>query len=485
MNWEQRLLALALLALAGLGSPSFAQPPNLEPIPETEDGADDIVCISVLYGFRASLEQTRDIQTTPVPAGFFRDHPPGSCTSGPLPEDLIVWHLAFGTEDSALAAVDAIAARSLGGGAKADIRKDLAKAWKIALRDFNKLKKDVARDPNNKTLKASLRTAEYGLYGFMGAANTYALTVSYYLEIADSFASPRALAKAESILAMEMQARAFIAEDVAKDPDPFVKANWKTFEADWNYQPAGATNLRAAVLRARLDGTPETIDAALKLLTQVYTPAMQEAWRLIHERPDNHDICRIPDRMDVLSEACDATPDFYSENVPRFLYLAAQLELVIVANPGLYPQQLHYYDRTDPTSRPGPFRVDEMVRWLDAIWSDQWDRRSREWSDLTRFQFTTLQLMQADLAAAVETRRGKQGYYESVRIMLDNIERRVSPAKAPTIFRRIAERYLALHATELAVTDPDSIDHFDRNYARTAAYYRHTLDKLDAIAVGE
>src|SRR5689334_8511309 len=88
--------ALLLLWVGGFGLTSFAQTPEPD---------DQIICVGGLLIWLPSPQETRAIQSQPIPESF--SWPSGDpCGHGPSFDDLMRWHLSFGTEGSSLAAVD-------------------------------------------------------------------------------------------------------------------------------------------------------------------------------------------------------------------------------------------------------------------------------------------------------------------------------------------------------------------------------------------
>jgi hypothetical protein len=271
--------ALLILLAAGFGSPSFAQTPD-------PDDEQDIVCISSLVRWLPSPQDTKAIQSQPVPVSFRwpgrGDHP---CHQTPLFSDILYWHLSFGTEASALAAVDVFASKALEWVPRSDVRAEMMKSWRRELGDYQRAEQQLAQNPENKALRRALRNARSRLSGVAFMTTTYSNAAGAYIEVGDAFASQRALAQAERLQALEAEAQAFVTEDLAKEPDPVARdvrqevANYVEAQRE-----SEARRLRSAVLRARLMRTPEAIDAAAALLQAAFRPELREAWELLNQR---------------------------------------------------------------------------------------------------------------------------------------------------------------------------------------------------------
>jgi hypothetical protein len=460
--------ALLILLAASFGSPSFAQTPD-------PDDEPDIVCTADLIRWLPSPQDTKAIQSQPVPASFRwpsrGGHP---CQSSPLFSDILYWHLSFGTEASALAAVDVFASKALDWVPRSDVRAEMMKSWQRDLGDYQRAEQQLAQDPENKALRRAVRNARSRLSGVAFMASTYGYAAGPYLEVGDAFASQRALAQAERILALEAEAQAFVTLDLAKEPDPVAR---DVRQEVVNYVEAlresEARRLRLAVLRARLMRTPETIDAAAALLQAAFRPEFREAWELLNQRNRVDDVCRFGmDRPQALAQAC-GRGSFFEDEMTGFFITAAQLEVVIAGQPDIRRRM-----RIQGAVAFEPYRV---MDWLEARWRER-SSGSFFWKETAPPRILTLMLMQADVYAR-DTR-----LLSAAEQLLLRAERRTLPYESPTGFRQIAGRYLQVYRTNRSLAE-DARKRGEwvapSDSARVAAYFQRVLKDLDAIATAE
>ena len=466
--------ALLALALASLGQPTHAQTPEQLPIPvlplegfEAPKLEFERVCILVLHRWQGSPEETKAIQSRPVPASIRWPNPDDPCDSTPLPGDLLLWHLSFGTEASALAAADAIASKALERLPKSGIRAELMKSWRTALRDHQAAGRRLARDPQNKTLQGAERLGQRRLIATGAAPGDYRAAANHYLEIADVFASQAALTQAERYLALEAEAQAFLTQDLAKSTDPIPADVRDDLFKDETPRLGDLSRLRAAVLRARIQRTPDAFSAAVAQLQATARPEFQEGFNKLNQSP-GEPVCQSTgdDHLKALDKACN-TASFFEREFIDFIAAAAQLDALMMPDrPKAFAQQLT------------TFSLDRTIAYMELEWHENWGGApSSRIVDLPLHRIITLSLMRASSRTS-----GKEPDHDLAEELLLNTERRAPPDAAPTRFRQIAAQYLANHQAMLTAA---AADHAQLETSRPAAYFRRTLENLDAIAAAE
>lgn len=298
-----KLLLAASAAFLAAGEPAHAQ--------KAERAQNEVICTSILRLWQGSVEDTRQIDSVPVPKRF-RDslESRDPCQSMQLDRGgLIDWHLKFGTASSVEAALTYLEERHFGQPQLTPQRyvPALQKAFQAAKRDLERAAKLVEpqgaaysvrqrylnKSPSVGALRQLLRDRD----GFLSFGEQY-------LRAAEEFSSPRLLARADAYLEPVFEATRYLAPLESEAPVAgLLYFNLHGFRVDdlW---------ARSAILGARLSGTKAAIERARALLTSQLRPDyVRIAETAFSGGSDFCDISSGWSRSEQIAAACRADDD--------------------------------------------------------------------------------------------------------------------------------------------------------------------------------
>jgi hypothetical protein len=457
----RRLFALAFL-LSSAVTPSSALAQTALPPEEEGEGQ---ICILIAYRWNGSPDEVRQIQEQPVPQSYV-GHKSGACGGRAFPEDIVRWHLLFGSEDTVKEALQFIekrdgSATGIAAKLKGDLTKALAKLDdELATEDESddsrldvskpeKLGPFIANTPSVNDLRMLKNRLHFELLD----------RVHLYLSAAEIFQSKPLATQAQKLFALhqEIEAKLLPPRDGGGDVDIYVS---KALEYVQDSSSPDLTSmeidLRLAVLDAQLDPTPQTLNKASQVLerrrTSVYTDALTVAFE------GGDDFCDLDDREQAIINACRNDNAFVSKAM-AYGYADAMLAIL-----------------TDFSGR---------WDWQDYVVLHQQDmiHDSELFSSLTGpdERVVDLKLAVADRNVA-KVKAGEKGNwsYERAWQLLSELTPLANPAQNPVRFRKIAERAIAVDA-EMQKDD----SRWQKGHAQLLAYYRLNLDNLDKLASGQ
>ena len=401
-------------------------------------------------------EDVRAIETAPVPESYRRlfESTRPCARWGLSKEALVEWHLAFGSEDStraALAYLEADYMKDLP--PPGDYRRAIEQAREAAQGDRRRLAAlPPGSDARLRFERGSQRLQRLDL--LEERREDYRFLVEHYLQSAEEFGSIVLLARAEQFLEALLQVR---------DPDGDPAA--REVKTD-------AISLRIAVLRAQLSPSPRTISQAEAVIAAVeqpsYAPLAEHAYS---GGGDFCDISTIGTAPDGLEDVCNSIDDVEERVIPWAVARAA-LDLLR----GMEEQ------RTDERA------LQLLQRKLRSDNSDCCGRHPR--MDLLRLHLARAGLARTRLIAAAasndffEMHEPWTELMQELRAALDL----VPPADEPARFARLAGIWLAdYERSETGPPPPPDTRRLADSppHRRFAAYLRHLLPSLPAVAAGD
>ncbi len=455
------IVAVALLA-AGAGAAQQAPP-----------AAD--VAVEDCRGFpswRPSLADNRDIATIPVPESFRRlFESPDFCIRATMdPAQLVDWHLWVGnvqTAAPALAYLEAGHRRQLA--APDRLERELRRAWRAAHPDMRRAQAlpptpQVTDSPRYHFMRGSRPIRR--LRALLGDLDTYILIADHYVRAAEEFESATLLDRAEPALRTAVAGHGILEPIWDQPPAPavFYEASLETYRTE-------DLQMRVAVLRARLTRSPADLARAQAVVQSFERPAYTRAAELAFTGGNR--FCDIDDSWEPAGEvrdACARDQDL-QDRVTNHWISRAMLELDGVSEelPGtqLAMRLLELEGVGRNTTRCcRRSSVEDRFRLLVAR------------ADHHRRQFS------AHLAPADRVRR--IGAWIDALDDLERAEELLRPHQEPARLRRIALSWLSLwaEADGLDLAGEYVMFGASPDRERFAAYLRHMLAGLDAIAVG-
>jgi len=434
-------LVSCILALAW-PSPGFAQ----------EAGGDaEFICLPVLRLWDGTLEDVRQIDRQPVPESYRTGTQ--SC-GGPLQSsDLIAWHLRFGTEATATAALAFIYRRDdadidRAASAPAHIRAALLKA-----------------ERSQGELSASIESELNTQMEYMSAPldnGTLAMSA------AERFGSQTLRDRAARWLQEFERLRGQI-------PSP------SETKADEGRSVAAAA-FRKAMADVRLDRSVLTLRSSLALfdanrsqaladiarldavLAQQRTPVLTEIANYAFE--GGPDFCDVPDYADAAVKIACKEERFFARDAVMFLYLDASAAL-LHGDDRKAEHLVRLYERDGKDNgiwRTWPRIVDPRIVAIRIGIAEMRVRRAREPKQPGQ---TVPDLDELSWALA--------GFVDAARL--------ISPADDPVQFGHIARRALTIDA-ELKVLQHKSGERADDRLESTMSYFRLVLPRLQDVAGG-
>jgi hypothetical protein len=202
-----RLLTTTLLLLGGGAGVSKAQPSTLPQAPT--------VCQSIAIFWYPQNSETQNIETEPVAPSFRRRMEAGACERFTLvKQDLISWHLKFGTARSTTAALAYLEQELTRDAPSVEAYEAaLEQAWRAALPDLQRAAE--TEQPEGVNYSAAQRvltnSATVGRFRHLVyARDTYVEVAGEYLRAGEEFDSVELLARADILLSAAEVAGAFL-----------------------------------------------------------------------------------------------------------------------------------------------------------------------------------------------------------------------------------------------------------------------------------
>jgi hypothetical protein len=464
------LRKVAAALLVGISTATLAQPTEVGDSLGETSSAEEVICVGGPQWI-PSLADNGAIAVDPFPASFrilFESTAP--CTRWALDEQsLIGWHMAFGSERSAAAALSYLERdyrRNVP--APADFEQSVRRAWRQAIPDLRRAL--AVQQPEGADFSARHRFMQHSrsirrLNLLNEYRENYLFLAEQYLRASEEFGSAVLLARAEDFLEPAIQSARFL-ESVEGQPPAvgLLYFNLGTYRTE-------DLQMRAAVLRARFTRSAEDLVRAREILSVFEGPLYREAARNAFGSGD--DFCDFGNgrgNADALEAAC-RHDDHFPERVTNFWINRAMLDTISTS------------EAQDSTWL--------AIRLLER---EELDSRSGRCCGRTSEEdLLHLLLVRADengrrFASAIE---GPEmgGAYEAWREALADLkraERMVAPETASGRSRRIGEAWLALwaRANRLEFDGPRRRWTDAPHYHRYAAYLRALIANVDAIAVG-
>lgn len=205
-----RLLVASLLCLAGAAG--MAGMAGAQPSTAPEEATE---CLAIGTHWAPRNNETRNIETEPVAPSFRRIMEAGGCGRFSLiTQDLISWHLKFGSERSSTAAL-AYLEQELTRDATRPVayRAMLEHAWRAALPDLRRAAATRQLEGANYSARHRVleRSAAVGrLQRLVHTCKTYTDVAREYLRAGEEFGSLPLLARADTLLAAAETGAAFL-----------------------------------------------------------------------------------------------------------------------------------------------------------------------------------------------------------------------------------------------------------------------------------
>jgi hypothetical protein len=459
------LPALVLLVLPA--------PSTVAASPHDPGESDERICIMTANMWGGTAEDVRHIHDIPVPESYRHLYEDDPCQNFGWPmETLVTWHLAYGDEASAAAALSYLEAHfTAGSPPPAHLPALLAAAVRSAGPALR------AAGPALATVGPGYEAARRALERHLtirrvrdltGARQRFLFLATQYVRAAEVYGSAAFLARANAFYAPVRDSFAQVQAPDAEDrlgigPNENNRLN--------------ELAMRLAVATARIGGRAADWGTAEIVVENIGTPTVRLAGA--HAYENGAEFCDMESRADLapVREACREDAERLERDATNYWVSRAELDLL-----------------SDPPSPDDAEAESESHRNAQRLLE-----RSRQGGFLgelsrdRRIQFSLARTNQLARAMHSAAARGTPGArYDAARLgdealfALVDVERLAPPPWAPAWFRRIAEPYLAIAADldALRAAEPES-DRTTTADPRTTAYFRHTLAALDAIAVGD
>jgi hypothetical protein len=496
MAWRRRRIRIRDLAIAAALS-AVAAPASGQSSDSVEE---ETICVGSAIVWGGLIEDVRNIESVPVPESFRRRFEAGGCTRFQLVKgSLLNWHLAFGNERTATAALAYVEDRlTAGRPSPRGFRDELSRIWRDALRTIESTRLPAAYGPDRSAATRRLqrnrsvaRAAE-----LIEAHDDFIELTQQYLRAAEYYESAALLAKAETYWPA-VQAGL----DILFRGAPIANAD---FDAGTDNQLEPSTHrinqihdldMRLAILRARLSRNPADIDAATVVMRRNFDPVLATA----EQNAEQHsgEICEFDgeardEEMRALERACDAENSL-AVRIVNFWRNRAHLDLLMAADPAHYvPRREQRREDGSSFARRTTASVDgQSLGWIDSFETAEQllaDGPSRGMHDRWE-ELPLLLLARADLHARLaQAHRGSSQRYaagDQTEMALDHLAEaeQVTPAhRHPALYRRIAISYLRLWDAPARGEDESWRESTDRIWL--AALLRHALASLESIALG-
>lgn len=470
MKWQ--FVLMPLLVASSASTIAVAQEPNVS----SEDG--EVICVGPLTIWLGTPDNVKQIRDNPVPESF-RARKSGRCIEPFRAQDLVAWHLRFGTEDTAAQALRFIEERdgpsevlvarldrdldgaltSLAKDIRLEQRKEdsrLDAAQPVGLKSF------ISKLPSVQALETVKRELHRNLLD----------RINLYLSAAEIFGSERFAAQARKIFTQyDMIERKLLPARDGGRPnlDPFVsQALEYVQDSSSRFLTSMEVELRLAVLEAQLNPDATTIDRARDALRRRHQPAYANARDVAFGGGD--DFCDLGDEHFInawqkeIVEACKNDFAFVNK-VMAYGYADAMLAIL-----------------TDADQRAfGKWDWEEYVILHQKEMVSGQGTRNDVTGDHDRVIGLKLALIDRHISQSKAKVRGDRHWsYERAWGLLAELSPLINPAENPVRFRQIAERAIAVDA-ELQKED----EGWRHGNAQLLAYYRLNLQNLDKLATAE
>lgn len=410
------------------------------------------ICLPVLRVWNGTPAEVKAIKATPVPLSFKEGV---QACGGPLRAvDLIDWHLRFGTEETAFAAVNYIADRH------AAYRPQVRKAAKDIDRLMAQIVEAARRSNSGKVEsedKQQILLTE-NLYRPLAQLSSPLEIADVALAAGDRFNSVRLRNLASRWIDEYDQFRAKIA--FPETASASAKARYDEFAADDGIDfRRTELRIRLALFDAERTRSFEDIAHATRMAQQQRTEGLMAAAENAFE--GGTDFCDLPEYAPQVAKTACATDNF-EKRAKHLLYLDA-LATVLKGEYGPAERFLEIYDR-------------------DRKDNGDWDTR---WTGIDP-RVVKLKVFMAETryrSAASESGGSNVDEMSYALDQLTAVTRLFSPADDPVGFRKIALSALQKDE-ELARLAAQAGDKADSRFAQTMSLYRVVLSRLDDIASG-
>jgi len=410
------------------------------------------ICLPVLRVWNGTPAEVKAIKATPVPLSF-RDGV--QACGGPLRAvDLIDWHLRFGTEESAFAAVNYIADRH------AAYRPQVRKAAKDIDRVMAQIV-DAARHSNSGQEKSEDKQQMLlteNLYRPLAQLSSPLEIADVALAAGDRFNSVRLRNLASNWIDEYDQLRAQIAfPQTASDA---AKARFDELITDEGMDiKRSELRIRVALFDAQQTGSSEDVAHAVLMAQQQRTEGLMAVAENAFE--GGTDFCDLPDYAPQIAKDACATGNF-ERRAKNLMYLDA-LATVLNGDYGPAERFLEIYGR-------------------DRKDNGDWDTR---WTGIDP-RIVKLKVAMAETRYSTAASESGGFNLDEMSYALDEltaVTRLFSPADDPVGFRKIALSALQKEK-ELAGLAEKAGDKPDVRFSQTMSLYRVVLSRLDEIASG-
>ena len=486
--------ALFVAAMTVMATPAHAAK---RAVPE------DLICVTIAHLWTGTGEDVANIASTPVPESYRRMFFAGGCTRFSLVvESLIDWHLAFGDEASASAALAFLEQGLMDDKPKfVALDNALISARHAAEPDFAAARRKVDREGRD-----SIEAVGRDLFARPAVARLRVLTqvqedetflAAQYLRAAQLFGSERLLRQAR---------RYFISADAGYKA--LTGPAFRGDAGDTRFEPrvpdrtiaAGSDlQLAMAVVTAQVTDKAEDVDRADATLRAHLTPWFAAAPR----QGDNmgRDLCDVGAREDLkpYREACESEPEF-ERRVISYWRHRAELDLVMARHPDLFIVKT----RATAGASRAPVDVAVSLEFIDSFeaamrlievtgpqqGTEMGLRRRTAATEAKAALYLARADTRARLAASLPDLRTWQARCDITRTLQGAIndlalaEALVPASEAPTRFHQIATRFLTVYDRIVSVSAGAGDDKMplDPQLVRKAAYFRVVTDRLRDIA---
>ncbi|HMT44897.1 MAG TPA: hypothetical protein PKA59_10105 [Chakrabartia sp.] len=434
---------------------------------EQGDPEEGMICLAIGRRWQGSAEETRRIETDPVPASFTAIQQSGTCAAFQLlSNSLIDWHMNFGTEASIRPAL-----RHYAGG-RFDVPEgpDWETLWRRAAPALERAEA-AAADKADPIAAARVMSADKAGMALLTRIRTWQSRIEaahHYLRAADLWQSRTLLADARPVVAWVEESALFLKSKglLEKEGDRKPLANFLRLTSHDEEDRFGL-QAHMLALKAELGGTAEESmrarDAVAALETPVLKQLMEEGWR----HGDN--LCDMGDRSDLaaLHEACRDEND-----IERTLLTYAWLTVRTRS------------DNAPQEGRDSLYDAEFLLRRAHEAHSGTdstalADRRSPTEPMFILLMDQARRLMKAAADPAVQTGRDTRratSYRQAAGESLSAALQSLNPAQAPTPWRIAAQLWLSNHQ---AMADSLEGAETAKRDDRMAAYLRAVLAHLE------
>lgn len=455
-----RLLVASLFWLAGAGGTAGAQP---SATPE-----EATICLAIATHWTPRNNETRNIEAEPVAPSFRRIMEAGGCGRFSLvKQDLISWHLKFGSERSTTAAL-AYLEQELTSDATppTGYLVALERAWRTALPDLRgaaatRQSEGANYSARHRVMERSATVARFQRLVY--ARGIYVDVAREYLRAGEEFASQPLLARADTLLAAAEAGAAFL--QPLQDQTP--ASGLLHFNIDG--VPENDFRLRIAVARAAATRSAPDTERAQALVTAAERPFYRQLAERAHSGGDG--LCDISEGWsgaEELESTCRSA-DNIQEQLISYWMNRAMLDLL-----------------------GGDARADSISLALRLLKEEERGDSGRCCWYSAREDLFRLHVARAEAAARAATTAGDPRGNARSDALVEALEEYgraailAPPDEAPRRFRQVAEGWIALWGiADAFVSQNRDADAAWPQRSRYAAYLRAVLEKLNEIAMGE